>query len=339
MQARYRRDTSGATCETALATTAVVTVAAGGAYVRGVRLGLLSKVLYCARHGYDLVVGFSPALRELSGGGGGGGLRTFGYGDGRGGLFATRRHRHVAWSKLPLLHRVLSSPSTEEDGRAAYDWVMASDADTLVTNPNVPLDAFLPPEGDGDGDGGGGGGGVISAVVARARATGHVNTGQFFLRASHNKSHTAWGAALLARAWARGEAETPFFPDLPVSTPDWSEQTLLADELLREAGPAGRVRVYDEAAEAAATEALLREARGSVADDGAPPSSFSGNFNAFVEYHRPGDLLVHFVRNAVSKGRARAAMEAWWRAHYTWDGAAWNSFRRRLGPEYQCAPA
>lgn len=87
----------------AAAGSSATTGAAGAPYYAR---SLQNKVRYCKRHGYDLHV-FNGTLDAS---------------------------RSVSWSKLLAVHRAMW---------AGYDWVWSIDADTLVMNPEVRLEAIL----------------------------------------------------------------------------------------------------------------------------------------------------------------------------------------------------
>jgi len=93
---------------------AVVTFIVGPDYKRWMEPGLQSKRDWCARHGYDFHCG---------------------------GDTVWDRSRPIPWSKLLYLQTFLND----------YDYLFVSDADVLITNPNLKIeDVILPQLGTKD---------------------------------------------------------------------------------------------------------------------------------------------------------------------------------------------
>jgi hypothetical protein len=91
------------------------------------------------------------------------------------------------WSKhayiLTVLGNELSKPSNER-----LQWLFWSDRDTVLMNPNIPLEVFLPPQGFGH----------INLLVTRDR--NGLNNGVFFLRV-HQSSFKLFASALSIREY------------------------------------------------------------------------------------------------------------------------------------------
>jgi hypothetical protein len=94
---------------------AIITLAIGADYVKAMEPGLQSKRDYAKRHGYDLHIG---------------------------GKEVWDRTRPIPWSKLKYIFEFIDK----------YDYIFWSDADVLITNPNISLNAavlpLLPPTKD-----------------------------------------------------------------------------------------------------------------------------------------------------------------------------------------------
>lgn len=97
-----------------------------------------NKRAYCTRHGYEFIG------------------RTGGFDAGR----------HPVWGKVKFLRELLPR----------FDWLFWSDADSLVLRPDVPLERFLPGEGEG--------GDMVIGLEDMGIGVFHVNAGQFFIRNS-----------------------------------------------------------------------------------------------------------------------------------------------------------
>ena len=87
--------------------TVVCTVAFGEDYRRAVRLCLDRQRAYCRQRGYDYAQLHQPP---------------------------SRLHRHPSWHKIPLVHALV---------RRGYRKIFFIDADALITNPEITLDAFF----------------------------------------------------------------------------------------------------------------------------------------------------------------------------------------------------
>lgn len=101
-----------------------------------------NKQDYCDRHGYRLIVAES---HDSS--------------------------RPAAWTKIPLLLQHLSD----------FDWMFWTDADSVITNPDVRLEEFLNPWSD----------------LIITRDCYHINAGEYFLR------NCEWSFRFLNEAWAQ----------------------------------------------------------------------------------------------------------------------------------------
>lgn len=84
---------------------AVVSMAVGEKYQQAVYPGFINKQTYCEIHGYD----FFYITESLD------------------------PSRHCAWSKIKAIENVLAN----------YDWVFWTDADSLIMNPNIPLEKLV----------------------------------------------------------------------------------------------------------------------------------------------------------------------------------------------------
>lgn len=84
---------------------AVCTLVVGDTYKEAVAAGIKTKRAWCKKHGYDFILDTT-------------------YHD---------RSRPIAWSKIPMLQRVLPS----------YDYVFCSDADVIIMNDTVRLEHFI----------------------------------------------------------------------------------------------------------------------------------------------------------------------------------------------------
>jgi len=115
---------------------AVVTFLVGPDYKRWMEPGLQSKRDWCARHGYDFHCG---------------------------GDVVWDRSRPISWSKVLYFRQFLDS---------GYDYIFVSDADVLITNPNLKIeDVILPQLGEKD-------------LLWTKDECGNLNAGHLFLRCS-----------------------------------------------------------------------------------------------------------------------------------------------------------
>jgi len=85
---------------------AIVTLCIGPDYTRAMEPGFKSKRDYAAKHGYDFILG---------------------------GEEFWDRTRPIPWSKIPFFLSVLDK----------YDWIWFSDADSVVTNPDIRLEDLI----------------------------------------------------------------------------------------------------------------------------------------------------------------------------------------------------
>jgi len=130
---------------------AVVTLVAGKEYSKAVRLATKSKEDYSKIHGYDIIVGNDTDVDNS---------------------------RPVAWSKIPLLRRLLPG----------YDFVFWSDADAMFVDYQRRLEEFFS--------------GFIASdkmMVVTKDAKNHVNTGNFLLR------NNLWSLSLLDEIWQQNQ--------------------------------------------------------------------------------------------------------------------------------------
>jgi len=134
---------------------AVVTIAQGEEYKNRVELGMKSKEEYCQRHGYDFI------LKDQS----------------------EDTSRHIYWSKIPLMRKVLEHPS--------YDWVVWIDADTLMMNMEIPLEIFLDDN--------------YNFIISRDWQA--INSGVFFVK------NCQWSKDFLDRVYNRVDCVDHFLPD------------------------------------------------------------------------------------------------------------------------------
>jgi hypothetical protein len=112
------------------------------------------------------------------------------------------------WSKhaylLTILGLELSKPASER-----LDWLFWHDRDTIVMNPHIPLDAFLPPEPEFA---------HINLLVTKDR--NGLNNGVFFVRVSE------WGLKMFASALSIRE----YMPDLQLK---YTEQSGMEEVIKR----------------------------------------------------------------------------------------------------------
>lgn len=112
------------------------------------------------------------------------------------------------WSKhaylLTSLGTELSKPSDQR-----LQWLFWSDRDTMLMNPNIPLEAFLPPEPDF---------GHVNVLVTRDR--NGLNNGVFFIRVH------SWSFKLFASALSIRE----YMPDLELK---YTEQSAMEQVITR----------------------------------------------------------------------------------------------------------
>lgn len=118
-----------------------------------------NKAAYCRRHGYAWLPQTAGFVAE----------------------------RPLAWSKIAFLRRLLP----------AYDWVMWSDADSLITNPALRLEPLVDQPAD---------------LLITCDHNG-VNTGSFLLR------NCAWSRRFLEELW-----ELPAHPDYTPAYELWSDR-------------------------------------------------------------------------------------------------------------------
>ena len=85
-----------------------------------------------------------------------------------------RPDNSMIYSKTALLLSIMLDEMRKPPG-SRLEWLYATDADTLVLNPNVPLDTFLPPDTDF---------GRSQVVLFNFDAWDTVNGGAFFIRVS-----------------------------------------------------------------------------------------------------------------------------------------------------------
>jgi hypothetical protein len=131
-------------------TLTIVTMVIGKDYRKGLEIALDSKKTYAAKHGYTYIEGGD----------------TF-----------WNRERPIAWSKIPFLLDILSKL---KDG----DLVWLSDADVLITNPEISfMDTVLP---------------LLPAnkdLLMTLDSCGHLNSGNLVLR------NTEWQRAYWKKVW------------------------------------------------------------------------------------------------------------------------------------------
>lgn len=114
---------------------AVITFLVGPDYKRAMELGIQSKRDWCLKHGYDFHCG---------------------------GEAVWDRTRPIPWSKLLYLQSFLKD----------YDYLFISDADVLITNPDLKIeDVILPQLGEKD-------------LLWTMDECGHLNSGNMLLRCS-----------------------------------------------------------------------------------------------------------------------------------------------------------
>ena len=120
---------------------AIVTLCIGPDYTRAMEPGFQSKRDYAKRHGYDFILG---------------------------GEEFWDRTRPIPWSKIPFFLSVLDS----------YDWIWFSDADSLVTNPDIRLEDLIArifgPNGSDEG----------KHAAWWLDGCGNINSGQILARGS-----------------------------------------------------------------------------------------------------------------------------------------------------------
>ena len=153
---------------------AIVSLAAGHEYGKAVSLATQSKERYCRMHGYAFVLEKEP-------------------------LDASRP---VAWSKIPLIAKVLPH----------YDYVFWSDADAMVVNYDIAFEdmfkCFF---------------GTRTNMVVTKDAAGNINTGNFLLK------NDEWSFELLEKIWNQEQF---------INHPWWENQAFLhllhTDSLVKE---------------------------------------------------------------------------------------------------------
>jgi hypothetical protein len=127
---------------------AVITFLVGPDYKRWMEPGLASKREWCKKQGYDFHCG---------------------------GDSIWDRSRPIPWSKLLYLQQFLKD----------YDYLFVSDADVLITNPDIKIeDAILPQLGDKD-------------LLWTMDACDHLNSGNMLLRCSARE----WLKEYFAEVW------------------------------------------------------------------------------------------------------------------------------------------
>lgn len=110
---------------------AVATIVVGEKYRQAVYPGIVNKRAYCKEHGYDFI-----EMTEL-----------------------IDRTRHPSWNKIKLLEDVLPK----------YDWVLWTDADSLIMNPSIRIEEIVDHR---------------YALVICEQIDGMLNAGQFLIRNS-----------------------------------------------------------------------------------------------------------------------------------------------------------
>lgn len=86
---------------------AVTMLVIGKKYRKSIQPCIDSKIAYCKKHNYDLII----CKRKLI------------------------QNKHLIWSKIPLIEKYLDK----------YDWILCTDADTLVMNKNIKLEESILP--------------------------------------------------------------------------------------------------------------------------------------------------------------------------------------------------
>lgn len=134
---------------------AIVTIAQGSGYQDCVRLGTESKRNYCEKHGYDFIYGTENMDPS----------------------------RHIYWSKILLMLDVMENSS--------YKWVVWLDADTLIMNPDIPLEDLIDEN--------------INFCIGYD--WNGVNSGVFFVR------NCEWSKRLLTNVYARTDCLSLIWPE------------------------------------------------------------------------------------------------------------------------------
>ena len=86
---------------------AVTMLVIGNKYRKSIQPCIDSKIAYCKKHNYDLIICKKKLIKN----------------------------KHLIWSKIPLIEKYLDK----------YDWILCSDADTLVINNNIKLEESILP--------------------------------------------------------------------------------------------------------------------------------------------------------------------------------------------------
>lgn len=84
----------------------LLTLVIGKEYYDTVKLGIDSKKKYCAKHGYDFIIGDETIYD---------------------------RDRPIAWSKIKMIQKYIHN----------YDYIFCSDADVIIMNNNHKLETFI----------------------------------------------------------------------------------------------------------------------------------------------------------------------------------------------------
>lgn len=90
----------------------VVTILIGNAYQKKMSYCTETKINYCKKHGYDLILAHDPHPT------------CFGI---------EAKSRHPAWQKITVISKYLGD----------YDWICHIDADTMIMNDEVKLESFI----------------------------------------------------------------------------------------------------------------------------------------------------------------------------------------------------